>query len=92
VAKQAARYVDAIHLTVVAAYSGYTATTDVLGLADMLDDPNLDASLYVAGMFALATESEVKATKALNSLREIRRELMKVSPEKFDPGTLLIRE
>ena len=84
-AKQAARYVDAIQLTVVAAYSGYTATTDVLGLAGMLEDPDIDATLYIAGMLALATESEVKATKALNSLREIRRELMKVSPEQFDP-------
>ena len=93
-AKQAARYVDAIQLTVAAAYSGYSATTDILGLARMLRDPKTKktaASRYAAGMFALATESKVKATKALNSLRDIRIELMKVS-EQIDPGTLLIRE
>ena len=78
-AKQAARYVDAIHLTVSAAYSGYTAITDVLGLARRFQDPNLDASLYGVGMLALAAEFKVKAMKALNSLQDIRMALLEVS-------------
>jgi len=90
VAKQAARYIDAIQLTVAAAYSGYTATTDVLGLAGRLQDPNFDASPYAAGMLALATESKVKAMKALNSLRDVRIELLKVSSEQIGRRTLLM--
>ena len=92
-AKQAARYVDAIHLTVSAAYSGYTATKDVLGLARMLQNPKTKkkaASRYAEGMFILATRSKLKATKALDSLRDVRVELMKVLSENFNPGTILI--
>ena len=93
-AKQAARYVDAIHLTASAAYSGYTVTTDVLDLAHMLQNPKtkkMIASRYAEGMFILATAYKLKATKALDSLRDVRIELMKVLSGIFSPGTLLIR-
>jgi len=81
VTKQAARYADAIQLTVAAAQSGFTVTKDVLYLARVLDDPKTkkkDVSDYSAGTLILAMESKEKATTALNALRDIRKELMKI--------------
>jgi len=90
---QAEKYVDAIQLTVLAAYSGFTVTEDVLYLSTAIQDTiedKEDLERYIMGMLALATQSRENSNKALEAFRDIRKELIGVRLDNCYPNQCLI--
>ena len=91
--QQAEKYVDAIQLTVLAAYSGFTVTEDVLYLSTAIQDTiedKEDLERYIMGMLALATQSRENSNKALEAFRDIRKELIGVRLENCYANPCLI--
>jgi len=91
--QQAEKYVDAIQLTVLAAYSGFTVTEDVLYLSTAIQDTiedKEDLERYIMGMLSLASQSRENSNKALQAFRDIRRELIGVRLENCYASPCLI--
>jgi len=79
IAAQALAYVEAIHLSVVAAQNGFTVAEEAISLGDLIpiSIPNQHQS-YLEGMLTLARDGRNNATKTLQTFRDVRQKVLAV--------------